>query len=154
VSTYTPLLELVASNPNAVLLLLFQNAVPEMDLKYRYMAGEYPYVLQCMSEHRYLPFPRQQGEYEKRWHSDRSQYQGGLEMLRDMETPFEQFAQEFRLRRTLTYHGLRPREPYEHSIISAWPNRMTPGGTKAEFEVKLAKCYAGWARYVECVMMV
>jgi hypothetical protein len=35
ISAYTPLLKPVALNPNAVLLLLFQNAVPEMDLKYR-----------------------------------------------------------------------------------------------------------------------
>jgi hypothetical protein len=138
-SAYTPLLKSVALNPNAVLLLLFQNAVPEMDLKYRILgpsSEERSYLMQCMSEHQYL------------------RYQGGLEMLRDMETPFEQFAKKVGRRNMLINAGLRPRGPYEHSIIYARLNRMTPGGTKAEFEVKLAKCYAGWARYVECVKMV
>jgi hypothetical protein len=157
ISTYTPLLKPVALNPNAVLLLLFQNAVPEMDLTYRIMgpsSEERSYLMQCMNEYLYLRYPNPRGEYEQCWHPDILRYQGGLEMLRDMETPFEQFAKEVGLRNLLINAGLRPREPYEHSIISAWPNRMTPRGTKAELEVKLAKCYAGWARYVECVRMV
>jgi hypothetical protein len=156
-SAYTPLLKSVALNPNAVLLLLFQNAVPEMDLKYCILgpsSEERSYLMQCMSEHQYPRYPNPRGEYEQRWHPNILRYQGGLEMLRDMETPFEQFAKKVVRRNMLINAGLRPREPYEHSIISAWLNRMTPGGTKAEFEVKLAKCYAGWARYVECVKMV
>jgi hypothetical protein len=74
-------------------------------------------------------------------------------MLRDVETPFAEYVNEVGLRSMLTSAGHWTREPHEHTITSPWPNRMTIGGTKDEFVAKLAKCFVGHQRYVECVRM-
>jgi hypothetical protein len=145
VSTYTPLLNPVALNPNTVLLLLFQNAVPEMNRSVYRVSAERSDLVQCMLEHQYLPYPLSQGEYEQLWHTDVIQYEEALGMLGDMDTPSERFANEVGLKYMLIQVGLRPRYANEHTVVSAWPDRIIPRGTKTEFVAKLSKCLKEYA---------
>ena len=154
ISTFAPLLKPLSSNPHAVLLLLFQNAVPEIDLKTSiYDRAHENHALQESAMWQYLPFPEPRGAYERRWHPDVARYQGGTDMLRKFEVPFEQFVDEVGLKKKLLNEGFKMREAQEHSITRAWPKRMTPGGTGAEFITRLAKCCTGYERYVECVRL-
>jgi hypothetical protein len=43
------------------------------------------------------------------------------------------------------------RDKEEHTLTQPWSKRMTKGGSKEEFVFKLAMCYGGFERYVECV---
>jgi len=154
ISTFAPLLKPLCSNPHAVMLLLFQNAVPEVDAQTSPAARKAEYwELQYEAMPKYLPSSDPHGAYEKLWHPDIHRYQGGTNMLRKFEVPFGKFVDEVGLRKMLLDQGFKMREANEHCVTKAWPKRMTPDGSREEFMRRLALCYGGHERYVECVRL-
>ncbi|KAF2822328.1 hypothetical protein CC86DRAFT_409945 [Ophiobolus disseminans] len=146
ISTFAPLLKPLSSNPHAIMLLLFQNAVPEIDLHTSLAARLVEHQDCQQTAANYLNYPSPHGEYEERWHPDISRYRGGVNILRNFEVPFGKFVQEVGLPKLLLDQGFKMRDANEHSVTKAWPKRMTPGGSKEEFMMRLATCYSGRAR--------
>jgi hypothetical protein len=128
----------------AVLMLLFQTAVPEID-NYR-PPGELQQELRevlapRMMAKRYLPFPKPKDTFEQQWHPNIDRFEGGARMLRDFEVRFDVFMAAMGLKGMLAQAGLKMRTVQEHKVTRAWPKRMTRGGSKEEFTLRLAKCY-------------
>lgn len=92
VSLFTPLLKPLSTNFYAILFLLFQNVIPEID------SGTPEPLLTAMKLHtaedvmQYLPYPDMRNPYESCWSPDVHRYQGGAEMLRDFEVQFAVYA--------------------------------------------------------------
>jgi hypothetical protein len=154
VSLFTPLLKPRSANPHATLLLLFQNAIAEI------YNGIPPVVhvaesktTQKILTTNYLPFPTISNAYDQKWNPDVHRYQGGADMLRDFDKPWPMFVQQVDLVYLLGANGFRTKEPEEHTITKAWSKRVGKGASKEEFMMKLATCYKGFERYVECVRM-
>jgi len=89
--------------------------------------------------------------YKQRWNPDIYRYEGGAEMLRSFDFEFAMFAEQTDLKAMLKATGYKMRGQAEHTVVKVWPNRMSKGGSKEEFMIRLATCYAGFERYVECV---
>jgi hypothetical protein len=101
----------------------------------------------------YLPFPTISNAYDQKWNPDVHRYQGGADMLRDFDKPWAMFVQQVDLVHLLGANGFRMKVPEEHTITKAWSKRVGKGESKEEFMMKLATCYRGFERYVECVRM-
>jgi hypothetical protein len=151
ISTYAPLLKPRSVNPHAILLLLFQNAVKDVDIHLPTPRASWMRKLRSKNPGQYLTDPDPRDAYEAAEHPYISVWSKSTKMLRDFEVPFEKFVSGNHILETLGQEGLRMRDVGEHTLTRAWPTRITPGGSKEEFVMRMGKYCAGHERYVECV---
>ncbi|KAF1362388.1 hypothetical protein EJ07DRAFT_174795 [Lizonia empirigonia] len=143
---FSPLLKDKAANPKATLLMLFLNAVKEIEFNSSDAVKMINKRSALTRVRKYLPMDTS----SSLTNIDDPYFircMASFDLLTDWSTNFDVFSKKTQLATVAALCGVKMKS--KNTIIEAWPYTVGPRATKKEFDILAAESTSGIERYVE-----